>query len=99
MLATLAILFMAAAAILGIACGINYFWKVGFKRAAGYAGLFVCVFLLFWASGLWVGASRHSWGFLTPVFAIMIMAGWLGIKYAPALWRVMRTKIGERNKD
>lgn len=96
MLETLAILLMATAGTLGAACAINFFWQTGFRRAAGYAGFFVCIFLVFWASGLWEGASRHSWGVLTPVLALMIVGGWLGVKYAPKLLRAIRQRLEEK---
>lgn len=74
MFAFLALFFVSLAAMIGIACAINYFWRIGaWKSLAG--GVFtVAIFLIFWASGLWEGASRHSWGPLTPLFFLIIVA-------------------------
>lgn len=69
-----------------LACAINYFLQIGPWRAWGYGLLAVAVFLIFFASGLWAGASHYDWGPLTPVFAIMLIAGFLSLKFGKRLW-------------
>lgn len=72
----------------GAAAGaINFFWETGFRRALGYGCFFSGVFLLFWASGLWEGASRHSWGVLGPAFLLMLAGAWLALQLGLFLWR------------
>lgn len=79
---TFALFCISIAAIIGMACAIHYFWQCGPLKALGYAAFVVFVFLIFWASGLWVDASRHSWGPLTPVFAIIIVVSALAVGIA-----------------
>lgn len=90
----LAIFFMAVIAVAAIAAAINFFWNSGPWRALGYASFMVAIFLIFWASGLWRDATRHSWGALTPVFALMIIAGGALVFIARAIWR----RHGKNNK-
>ena len=79
------VLMMACAGVLAAGCAINFFWRLGPKRSFAYGGFFVGVFLLFWASGLWEGASRHSWGVLAPIFALIMALVWLCARYMPVL--------------
>lgn len=95
----IAIIFMASAALLGLAFAINYFWQTGMKAAFGYAGFFVAIIFIFGASGIWINASRHSWGVLAPVFALILGAGWLCLKLVPRLldaWK--KYQSGNRDK-
>lgn len=87
------ILCMILAAMLGLSAAINYFWQTGLKRAAAYALFVIGVFLLFWASGLWIGASRHSWGVLVPVFILMIVGAALAVRFLPGLAKLLLAKI------
>lgn len=83
------------AAACALAGAINFFWETGFRRAFGYGAFLAGVFLLFWASGLWVGASRHSWGVLGPAFMLMLAGAWLVVRLA--LWfRHRRERRGPR---
>ncbi len=86
MAAFFALFLVCAVAAVGIACAINYFLQIGPWVALGYALLGVAAFLLFFASGLWDGATRHDWGPLTPVFAIFLIGGFLSIKFGKYLW-------------
>lgn len=81
------------AAACALAGAINFFWETGFRRAFGYGAFLAGVFLLFWASGLWVGASRHSWGVLGPAFVLMLAGAWLVVWLA--LW--FRRRRGRRD--
>ena len=77
----------------GAAAGaINFFWETGFRRAFGYGSFLSGIFLLFWASGLWEGASRHSWGVLGPAFLLMLVLGWLAVQLGFILWRWQKRK-------
>lgn len=83
-----ALFLICCAALIGMACAINYFWRAGPWISLGCAAFVVCVFLVFWASGLWEGASRHSWGMLTPAYflimllcAALVLAAWLLLKF------------------
>lgn len=80
-----AIILMIIAAFLGLAIAINFFWRCGFNLAFAYSALFVGVVAVFGASGIWLHVSRHSWGVLAPIFALMLGAGWLCLKYFPHL--------------
>ena len=93
-----ALLLMVVAAILGGAFAISYFWRTGPAKALGYAAFFVVMIFIFGASGLWIGASRHSWGVLTPLFALMLAAGWLCLKYAPRLWEFWKRLQDDRRE-
>lgn len=93
-----AILFMMLAAFLGLAFTINFFWQSGFRQAFAYAALFVGIVVIFGASGIWLHASRHSWGALAPLFALMLGAGWLILKYAPRLWLLWKN-YQDQKKD
>ena len=83
----LALLAMAAVAAFSVASAINFFARTGFKRAMGYAAYVVCIFLLFWLSGLWVGASKHSWGVLAPLFLLFMACGWCLVSLCQRLWK------------
>lgn len=87
------VLMMAFAAVIAAACAINFFWQTGCKRAFTLAGIFIGVFLLFWLSGLWEGASRHSWGVLAPLFALFLCAIWLLIHFLPDIIIFIRKNI------
>lgn len=97
MVAFFALLCVCCAAVLTGGYLIRFFWAMPLKKGFACAGFFVAIFCLFWASGLWVSASRHSWGALTPVFALFLLAGWLAVKYGPRLFRWAIGKI--RNDD
>lgn len=92
------VLMMACAGLFAAACAINFFWQIGYKRAFAYAGGAIAAFLLFWSSGIWEGASRHSWGVLAPTFALLIIGIWLGAKYLPILVKFAYKKIKEKNQ-
>lgn len=85
-MAFFALLLMTAAAMLGLAAAINFFWQTGFKDALAYAALPVGIFLLFWLSGLWEDATPHSWGRLTPLFFIMLLVGWGAGRIVRNIW-------------
>lgn len=87
------VLMMAGAALVAAACAINFFWQLGYKRAFILSGLFIGVFLIFWLSGLWEGASRHSWGVLAPAFALILCSSWLVIHFLPDIVAFIRKKI------
>lgn len=93
LLLALGALWLAAAC--AVAGAINFFWETGFRRAFGYGAFLAGVFLLFWASGLWVGASRHSWGVLGPAFVLMLAGAWLVVRLAVRFWN-WRTRRGPR---
>lgn len=82
----LALFLVSLVAAIGLACAIQYFFIPGPWRSLGYAMFAVALFLAFWASGLWQDASRHDWGFLTPVFAFMGIGGWLSLKFGKKIW-------------
>lgn len=88
-----ALLFICLAAIAAGGFMIHYFWLIPLKKAFARAAFFVCIFLVFWASGAWVNASRHSWGVLAPLFAVFIGLGWLGCKYGPGFLKWLYLKI------
>ena len=92
------ILFMAAAAVVGLTIGINYFWQAGWRQSSAYAALIVATVLLFGASGLWLNVSRHSWGVLAPVFALFLGAAWLCVKVAPPLWNAWKNFQTDKKK-
>lgn len=92
-LALLALWLAFAAAVAG---AVNFFWETGFRRAFGYGVFLGGVFLLFWASGLWVGASRHSWGVLGPVFLLMLAGVWLAVRLGQRLWRAHERRKARR---
>lgn len=87
---------MACAIIVGAACAINFFWQIGYKKAFFWAAFFVIMFLLFWVSGVWEGASRHSWGVLAPLFAFMLCLAWLAVKFGPQFIEKLFKKINEK---
>lgn len=93
MAAFLALMCVCAAAIFAGGHMIQFFWKIPLRKAFARAGFFVAIFCLFWASGLWFSASRHSWGMLTPVFALFVIGGWFAVKYSPRLFRWALKKI------
>lgn len=84
---------MAAASAIACACAINFFWQSGMRRAFAMSGVLVCVFILFWASGVWEGASRHSWGVLAPLFALLLGAVWLAAKFLPPFIKLIFKKL------
>lgn len=88
----LALFLIILAAIPAMACAINYFWRTGGVLALSIAAFVVVVFIVFWTSGLWVGASRHSWGILTPLFVLMIAACAALVGAALWGWRFYRRK-------
>lgn len=79
-----------AALTLALACAVNFFWQTGFARALEPAALLTGAILIFWLSGLWDGASRHSWGVLWPVFLLFLALAWGGLRLACRLVRRMR---------
>lgn len=93
MMPVFAFLLVCAAAVFAGGHMIHFFWAIPLKQAYARAGFFVAVFCLFWASGLWVSASRHSWGALAPVFALFILGGWLAVKYGPRLFKWLVEKL------
>lgn len=98
------VFFMGLAGALALGCAINYFLQTGLSKALGYGLFTVAIFLLFCMSGLWDGASRHAWGPLAPVFALMLIGGWFSLKYGRKLWSIFkksgiaRTVSAARNK-
>lgn len=93
----IALFLICLVASLGAAVFIHYFWRIRLARALGYAAFFVAMFLVFWASGLWVNASRHSWGVLAPIFALFMVLGWICLKFGPGLFRKLIDKINKIN--
>lgn len=91
----IALLFMGIVAVLAGAFAINYFWKIGPASSIGYAAFFVVMVIVFGLSGIWIGASRHSWGVLAPLFAVMLGAAWLFVKFAPNIWNFLKKKFYE----
>ena len=91
----LALFLMGCAGVLALAFAINYFWRTGPGAALIYAAFFVAMIFVFGATGLWVGASRHAWGVLTPLFALMLGAGWLLLKKTPAILGFIKKKLAE----
>ena len=89
----LAVLMMAVVGMVAAAFAINFFWQLGYRQAFTLATLFIGVFLLFWASGLWEGASRHSWGVLAPLFALFLCSLWLIIHFLPSIMTFIRRKL------
>ncbi len=92
MSAFFALLCMCLVSATAIACGINFFLRIGPWRSLGYALFAVSVFLIFCASGLWADASRHAWGVLAPVFALMLLGGWTSLKFGARTWTWLREK-------
>lgn len=90
MAAPLALLFICVAAFFGLGLGINFFWQTGIKQAFKYAGLILGIMIIFALSGLWITGNRYAWGFLTPIFALMLVAGWVSYKFSPKLWSAIR---------
>lgn len=81
-----ALFFVFIVAAVGIACAINYFLDCGPWRALGFGFFGVSIFMIFAASGMWVSASRHDWGRLTPIFAFMLIGGWVFLKFGKKIW-------------
>lgn len=71
---------------LGLAAAINFFLQTGFSRAFGYGLIAIAVFMLFAVSGLWEHSSRHDWGRLAPMFALMLCAAFVSIKFGRSIW-------------
>lgn len=94
--AVFGVVLMAAAGLVSVACAINFFWQTGYKRALVSSALFIGAFLLFWASGAWVGASRHSWGVLAPLLVLILGAIWLCVRFLPRLTEYILKKINEK---
>lgn len=85
-MAFLALVCVCLVAIFAITCAIIYFLQIGFFRALGYALIAMGAFLVFLASGLWDGASNHSWGPLAFAFAFMLVGGFLCLKFGNKAW-------------
>lgn len=94
MLPAFFIILISAAAIVGIAAAINYFWRTGYRMACGYASFFVGIFLLFWASGLWENAARRGIGALFLMFAAMLATCAIVVLIGVRIWN--KRKIGKR---
>lgn len=92
----LGVLLMACAGIIATACAINFFWQTGYRKAFFWAAFVVGIFLLFWVSGLWIGASRHSWGVLAPLFALMMGIAWLAVKFLPKIVEKALMKLNDK---
>lgn len=88
-IAIVAVIFIA---IIAITCAITFFWQIGPWSAMGYAAFMVAIFLVFWASGLWQNASRHSWGTLTPIFILMIGGGGALVLLGRFCWSYYRNR-------
>lgn len=95
----IALLALWIAAACAAAGAINFFWETGFRRAFGYGAFLSGVFLLFWATGLWEGASRHSWGVLGPAFLLMLVLAWLAIQLGLRFWRWRERRRTSRSTD
>lgn len=96
MIEFLGIFFLALAACAGVASAINFFWQTGLAKAFGHAAFVTGIFLLFWGLGPWEGASRHSWGKLAPLFALMLVLGWAGVYLATRLFVSWLKKRGQK---
>lgn len=86
MLAVFIIFLMSLVAVIGMAGAINYFLRSGPWRSLGYSFFAVAIFMLFCASGIWEGAPKQDWGWLTPVFALMLVGGWVCLKFGQKIW-------------
>lgn len=85
-------LLMSLVGAIGFACAINFFLRLGPWRSFGYGLFAVAVCLVFFISGLWENGSRHAWGPLTPVFAIILLGGWVSLKFGKRIWEWLREK-------
>lgn len=90
------ILLMSAIAAFAIAGAIDYFMRIGYWRAYGIALFVIAVILAFCATGLWEDATRYSWGALTPIFAILLLAGWCLVLIVR---RALRNYQKDRDRD
>ena len=90
---------VGAVAVVGIGAGINFFWKTGFKRGVFGASLFVAAFFVFWGSGVWLEADPRDWGALTPVFLIILGAGWLVLVLALRFGRLYQKRSESSEYD
>lgn len=91
---------MCLVAAIAIAFGLNFFLKTGPWRAFGYSLFAICIFLFFAASGMWADAARHDWGVLTPVFALMLVGGFVFLKFGKRIWLFWQKKEQEfKDKD
>lgn len=82
---------MSLVAATGIACGINYFLRLGPWRSLGYALFAVAIFFIFCASGVWADAAKHDWGLLAPVFALMLLGGFICLRFGQRIWNFWRS--------
>ena len=95
MIAFFGVFLVAIVAVCATACAINYFFRLGPWPSLGIAMIAVSAFLLFCVSGLWADAHRHDWGALTPVFALMLLGGFLCIKFGKKIWAWWQRKIND----
>lgn len=86
MVAFTSVFLVVIVSAIGIAYGLNYFLRLGPWRSLGYAMLAIAAFLIFCASGLWENATAHEWGWLAPIFAIILIAGWAFIEIGRLIW-------------
>lgn len=88
-----ALLLIFLGGTLGGAFAIHYFWQIPFAKSIACSAFFILVIIIFWASGLWENASRHSWGILTPIFALLIFVTWLALKSGRAILAKILEKL------
>lgn len=93
MIEPLALLFIGAGAVAGLGFAINFFWQTGLVAAFKYALFILAVIIIFAASGLWLTSNKYAWGILTPVFALMLLGGWVVIKFGPRIISFVMKKI------
>lgn len=86
MIAFTTVFFVILVAAIAIAFGLNYFLRIGPWCALGYALLAIAAFLIFCASGLWEDATAHEWGWLAPIFAAILVGGWVCIQIGRIAW-------------
>lgn len=95
-MAVIVVALVVITGILGIAAAISYFWSLDFARSLGYAGFIAGVFLIFWASGLWIGERKYAWGYLTPVFVLLIIACYIAVRILGKIVRTIKKNINDK---
>lgn len=81
MIPFLALFLICLAGAIGAAFALNYYFQLGLARSLGLSLFAIAIIIIFAATGAAQGGSRHDWGILAPLFALLLICGWLALKF------------------